>query len=161
MSLHNKLYSKQESNTKVLNVKWHIRNSNVIERKIWTDSVAEETRSRRHLILWVTSKLIKKGYPFPSCRYKCQLIKRLPFFIFCKQMYSLVNATPFSTLQRNFLSQKSCHKPIFDILNRLIDIDKKKVTKSKHHRLVTNIEKGYPFFKKKGKAFLHFLKITY
>ena len=26
---------------------------------------------------------------------------------------------------------------------------------------MTNIEKGYPFFQKKGKAFLHFLKITY
>ena len=26
---------------------------------------------------------------------------------------------------------------------------------------MTNIEKGYPFFRKKGKDFLHFLKITY
>ena len=41
MSLHNKLYSKQKSNKKVPNVKWHIRNSNVTERKIWTDSIAE------------------------------------------------------------------------------------------------------------------------
>ena len=29
----------------------------------------------------------------------------------------------------------------------------KKVTKSKHHRLVTNIEKGYPFFKKRVRLF--------
>ena len=34
----------------------------------------------------VTTKLIKKGYPFSSCRYKSQLIKRVRFFIFCKQM---------------------------------------------------------------------------
>ena len=32
----------------------------------------------------VTAKLIKKGYP--SCRYKSQLIKRVRFFILCKQM---------------------------------------------------------------------------
>ena len=67
----------------------------------------------------VTAKLIKKGYPFSSCRYESQLIKRVRFFIF------FVNATPFSTLQRNFYLQKSFHKPIFDILNRL-DIDKKR-----------------------------------
>ena len=33
------------------------------------------------------SKIDKKGtLNFPSCRYKSQLIKRVPFFIFRKQM---------------------------------------------------------------------------
>ena len=78
-------------------------------------------------IVLSNSKIDKKRVPliFPSCRYKSQLIKRVPFFIFCKQMSSLVNATPFSTLQRNFHLQKSFHKPIFDILNRF-DIHKKR-----------------------------------
>ena len=55
----------------------------------------------------------------------------------------------YRSLRRNFYLQESFHKPIFGILNRLNNIDKK----SKHHRLVTNIEKGYPFSKKKVRLF--------
>ena len=53
----------------------------------------------------------KKGYPFSSFANKCNRSLMQP-------------CNPFSTLQRNFHLQKSFHKPIFDILNRL-DIDKK------------------------------------
>ena len=31
------------------------------------------------------SKIDKKGYPFPSCRYKSQLIKRVPFSSFANK----------------------------------------------------------------------------
>ena len=49
----------------------------------------------------------------------------------------------FSTLRRNFHLQKSFHKPIFGILNRL---NKKRVTKSKHRLLMTTFEKFPDFF---------------
>ena len=82
---------------------------------------------------------------FSSFANKCNRSLMLSLFRLCRGIF---------IYRKAFINQI-----IFDILNRL-DIEKK-VTKSKHHRLVTNIEKGYPFFRKKGKAFLHFLKITY
>ena len=65
----------------------------------------------------------------------------------------------FPTLQRNFYLQKSFHKPIFDILNRF-DIDKKG-HKIKASPFGDDHWKRAPFFQKKGKAFLHFLKVKY
>ena len=95
-------------------------------------------------ILSLQKPIDKKGtYPFSSFANKCNRSLMLPLF---------------STFQRNFHLPKSFHKPIFDILNRL-DIDKKghkiKASSGDEHW------KRVPFFQKKGKAFLHLLKITY
>ena len=66
------------------------------------------------------SKIDKKRVPFPSCSYKNQLIKKGTLF---HLLQTNVNAH-YRSLRRNFHLQKSFHKPIFGILNRL-DIDKK------------------------------------
>ena len=70
----------------------------------------------------------------------------LPLFRLCRGIF---------IYRKAFINQFSIFETDVDLILT------KKVTKSKHHRLVTNIEEGYPFFTKKGKAFIEFLKITF
>ena len=67
-----------------------------------------------------TFETVKKWYPFPSCRYKNQLIKKGTLF----HLLQTNVIAHYRSLRRNFHLQKSFHKPIFGILNRF-DIDKK------------------------------------
>ena len=83
----------------------------------------------------------------------------MPLSVLYLEHRSLVSATPFSTLHRNFHLPKSFHKPIFDILNRL-DIDKKGYT-IKASPFGDKHWKREPFLRKKARLFYIFLKYVF